>query len=204
MLHTETVDIITLAVLKRLMNVVPLEEFVLVGGTALALQIGHRKSVDLDLFTISKFDPDILMAELLSSFDIKPVQKSALSLVCTIEGIKADFIHFRYPFIRPVLVEDGIRMLSMEDIAPMKLDAISGRGSKKDFYDVYFLLKELSMKRMFELYLEKYPHQTTFHVLRSLAYFKDADNDPDPIVLDSTVTWPTVKEQISEAVRNFQ
>lgn len=203
MLYTETVDTVTLAVLKRLMAEQSLENFALVGGTALALQIGHRKSVDLDLFTLDLFEPDTLLVNLLSSFTVTPIKKSALSLTCTIDNIKVDFIHFRYPFIRPILLVDGLRIVSLEDIASMKLDAISGRGSKKDFYDVFYLLRFFSLTDMFGLYLEKYPHQTTFHVLRSLTYFIDAENDPDPIVSDSAVTWAVVKSRIVAEVKDY-
>ena len=149
MLFTKTVDSVTLAVLRRLMADPSTGNFVLVGGTALALQIGHRKSVDLDLFTLDHFEPDVLLSALLPTYTPTLLQKSSLSLVCTIEGIKVDFIHFRYPFIRPVRVEDGLRLLTIEDIAPMKLDAIAGRGSKKDFYDMFFLLQNLTMEKMF-------------------------------------------------------
>ena len=203
MLYRQTVDNITLAVLKGLMVSKPLDNFVLVGGTALALQIGHRKSIDLDFFTLEAFDPYLLLADLSADFTPVLLQKSALSLICTIEGIKVGFIQFRYPFIRPIREEEGIRMLSLEDIAPMKLDAISGRGSKKDFYDVYFFLQHFSLEKMFQLYQEKYPHQTTFHVLRSLVYFEDAEKDPDPLVFDTRITWPVVKNKITEVIRNF-
>lgn len=97
-----TVDNITLAVLKELMVSKPLDNFVLVGGTALALQIGHRKSIDLNFSTLYAFDPDLLLADLSSDFTPVLLQKSALSLICTIAGIKVDFIQFRYPFIRPI------------------------------------------------------------------------------------------------------
>ena len=203
MLYKQTVDPFTLAILKQLMTHSSLDNFVLVGGTALALQIGHRKSVDLDLFTVVAFDPDTLLVDLLPVFSPTLLQKSSLSLICTIEGIKVDFIHFRYPFIRTVRLEEGLRMLAVEDIAPMKLDAISGRGSKKDFYDVYYLLQYFTLDEMFGLYLEKYPHQTTFHVLRSLAYFNDAENDPDPFIMDTTVKWQQVKNGIITAVKNY-
>lgn len=203
MLHKQTVDTSTLAILKELMANPSLDNFVLVGGTALALQIGHRKSVDLDLFTVAPFDPDTLLADLLPVFTPTLLQKSSLSLICAIDNIKVDFIHFRYPFIRPVRLEEGLRMLSVEDIAPMKLDAISGRGSKKDFFDVYYLLQYFTLDEMFGLYLEKYPHQTTFHVLRSLAYFVDAENDPDPVILDTSLSWQHVKNGIETAVKNY-
>lgn len=203
MLYRQTVDNITLAVLRGLMFSKPLDNFVLVSETALALQIGHRKSIDLDFFTLEAFDPDLLLADLSADFTPVLLQKSALSLICTIEGIKVDFIQFRYPFIRPIREEEGIRMLSLEDIEPMKLDAVSGRGSKKDFYDIYFLLQHFTLEMMFQLYQEKYPHQTTFHVLRSLAYFEDAEKDPDPLVFDTRITWPVVKNKITEVIRNF-
>lgn len=203
MLYTTTVDNITLAILKELMAERSLDDFVLVGGTALALQIGHRKSVDLDFFTLNTFNPEQLLADLSSHFTPILLQKSSLALICTIQGVKVDFIHFRYPFIRPMCLNEGLRLLSLEDIAPMKLDAISGRGSKKDFYDVYFLLQYFTLEKMFELYFEKYPHQTTFHVLRSLAYFEDAEKDPDPVVFNISITWPVVKSKITEVIRNF-
>jgi predicted nucleotidyltransferase component of viral defense system len=180
-----------------------LDKFVLVGGTALALQIGHRKSVDLDFFTPDTFEPEYLLSELLISYSVKPIQRTSQSLICTIDDIKVDFIYFRYPFIRPVRNDEGIRLLSPEDIAPMKLDAISGRGSKKDFYDIYFLLREMTLEKMFSLYLEKYPHQTTFHVLRSLAYFNDAEKDPEPFLFDTEVSWSVVKNKIKEVIRNY-
>lgn len=203
MLYPQTVDNITLAVLKRLMAAKTLDKFVLVGGTALAFQIGHRKSVDIDLFTLDTFDPDLLLLELSTDFTPNVLQKSALSLVCTIEGIKVDFIHFRYPFIRPIRHEYGIRMLALEDIIPMKLDAVSGRGSKKDFYDIYFLLRFFTLEKMFDLYQEKYPHQTTFQLLRSLAYFEDAEKDPEPVVFDTRVTWSEVKSKLKMVIRSF-
>ena len=90
MLHKQTIDTVTLAILKQLMVHPSLDNFVLVGGTALALQIGHRKSVDLDLFTVVAFDPDTLLADLLPVFSPTLLQKTSLSMICTIGGIKAE------------------------------------------------------------------------------------------------------------------
>ena len=98
MLHTETVEPITLAVLKELMQKNYLEQFVLVGGTALALQIGHRKSVDLDMFTISDFQSDSLIASLITDFELTTSFQMPQTLICNINEIKVDFIRFRYPF----------------------------------------------------------------------------------------------------------
>ena len=94
-------------------------------------------------------------------------------------------------------------MLSVEDIAPMKLDAVTGRGSKKGFYDIYFLLQKFNLNTLFSLYLEKYPHQTTFHVARSLTYFVDAEPDPEPVVFDKNVSWEKVKKTILKEVQKL-
>ncbi len=203
MLHTKTVEPNILELLKSLMRKDYLQQFVLVGGTALALQIGHRKSIDLDLFTIQDFNSDYLIPVLLKDYDLKPVLQLPQTLICTVNSVKVDFIRFKYPFIRPIIQEEGIRMLSIEDIAPMKLDAITGRGSKKDFFDLYFLLQRYDIETLFSFYLEKYPHQTTFHVARSLSYFVDAESSPDPMVFDKKVTWTKVKKAIIKEIQKL-
>jgi predicted nucleotidyltransferase component of viral defense system len=180
-----------------------LSPFVLVGGTALALQIGHRISIDLDLFCVQDFDTEELLPNLLNDYALTVSVKMPQTLICSIEQIKVDFIRFKYPFIRPIKHEQGIRMLSLEDIAPMKLDAITGRGSKKDFFDLYFLLQRYSLLNLLELYQEKYPHQTLFHVVKSLTYFEDAEQMPDPITLDRKVSWGKVKKGIVQAVKSL-
>jgi predicted nucleotidyltransferase component of viral defense system len=203
MLHTQAVEPGTLELLNELMGKDYLREFVLVGGTALALQFGHRKSIDLDMFTIQDFDTEKLVPALLKDYDLVPSLQLPQTLICNINGIKVDFIRFKYCFIRPIVEVAPIRMLSIEDIAPMKLDAITGRGSKKDFFDLYFLLQHFSLENLFELYKEKYPHQTVFHVARSLVYFKDAEDYPDPIVFDKKVTWAKVKKAISQEIKKL-
>lgn len=203
MLHYQTIEPITLELLKSLNKEFYLNQFVLVGGTALALQIGHRKSVDLDFFTIKDFKTSELIPLLLQNYIINPILQTEQTLICLINAIKVDFIRFKYPFIRPILVEDGIRMLQIDDIAPMKIDAITGRGKKKDFYDLYFLMKIYNFDKLFSLYLEKYPHQTTFHVVKSMIYFIDAENDPDPFVFDKNISWTKVKNAIKREIRKL-
>jgi hypothetical protein len=180
-----------------------LQQFILVGGTGLSLQIGHRKSVDLDLFTVKDFATDDLVPLLSTDYDLKIIFKNPKSLICTINGIKVDFIHFKYKIIRPIVEIDKIRLASVDDIAGMKLDAITGRGKKKDFYDLFFLLKIYSLEKLFELFLEKYPHQTVFHVARSMSYFADAENDITPEVLDKKLTWEKVKKAIANEIRKL-
>jgi predicted nucleotidyltransferase component of viral defense system len=201
MLQSQTVESNTLELLKSLMQKEYLNSFVLVGGTALALQLGNRKSIDLDLFSNTDFASNELLISLLNDYQILVNNQHSQTLITTINHVKVDFIKFHYPFIRPFLVIENIRMASLEDIAAMKLDAITGRGSKKDFYDLFFLLQHYSIDELFSFYTEKYPHQTTFHVARSLTYFDDADIQPSPIVFDKTITWETVKQKIISVIK---
>lgn len=200
MLHLETVEPVTLGLLKSLMSKPYLSQFVLVGGTALALQIGHRKSIDLDMFTITDIDTETLLDNLQKDYRVVPKVQTKGSLISDIEDIKVDFIRFKYSFAHPAKVIDGIRLLAITDIAPMKIDAISGRGSKKDFYDLYFLLERYSLQEILDLYSHKYQHSTLFHVIKSLAWFEDAEPQTPPDVLDKKVTWEKVKKRISQAV----
>jgi len=203
MLRTETVEESTLELLKNLQSEKFLNDFILVGGTALSLQLGHRMSVDLDFFTLVDFDSNLLIEQISENHNLSVLRKTPQTLIGSIQSVKVDFIRFRYPFIRPIVDIDGIRMLSVEDIAPMKLDAVAGRGKKKDFYDLYFLLKTFTLKQLLELYSEKYKHQSDFHVIRSLSYFEDADSDPDPIVFQKDLTWETVKTKIIETIQSI-
>ena len=203
MLQSQTVESNTLELLKSLMQKEYLNSFVLVGGTALALQLGNRESIDLDLFSNTDFASNELLTSLLNDYQIVVNNQLSQTLITTINYVKVDFIKFHYPFIRPFLVIENIRMASLEDIAAMKLDAITGRGSKKDFYDLFFLLQHYSIEELFSFYTEKYPHQTTFHVARSLTYFDDADIQPSPIVFDKTITWETVKQKIISVIKTL-
>lgn len=203
MLQSQTVESNTLELLKSLMQKEYLDSFVLVGGTALALQLGNRESIDLDLFSNTDFASNDLLTSLLKDYQIVVNNQLSQTLITTINHVKVDFIRFHYPFIRPFLVIENIRMASLEDIAAMKLDAITGRGSKKDFYDLFFLLQHYSIEELFSFYTEKYPHQTTFHVARSLTYFDDADIQPNPRVFDKTITWETVKKKIISVIQSL-
>ncbi len=203
MLQFQTVESNTLELLRSLMQKEYLNSFVLVGGTALALQLGNRKSIDLDLFSNTDFSSNELLISLLDDYQIVVNNQLSQTLISTINEVEVDFIKFHYPFIRPIVIIENIRMASLEDIAAMKLDAITGRGSKKDFYDLFFLLKQYSIDELFSFYTEKYPHQTTFHVARSLTYFEDAEMQPNPVVFDKTITWEVVKQKIISSIQTL-
>ena len=112
------------------------------------------------------------------------------------------FVEYNFELIEPIKIIDGIRLVSKKDIAAMKLNAIAGRGSKKDFVDVYQLLKEFTLTEMLSYYIQKYPNGSEFMVLKSMLYFDDADNEPDPIML-RTITWNQIKEKIAIEVENI-
>ncbi len=203
MLQIETVYPATFAVLKKLSALPALEEFQLVGGTALALQIGHRHSIDLDFFTPNiDFDEKTLLRILQSLGETVVFTTDKNWLGINFEGVKVDILKYPYPLLKPVVEYGDLRLVSKEDIAAMKLSAISSRGAKKDFIDLYFLLKEFSLPEMLGFYSEKFGVQEHFHVIRSLTYFDDAEDEVTPIIL-KPVDWSSVKEGIEKAVRNY-
>ena len=201
MLHTQTVEPGTLGLLKRLMADEVLQQFTLAGGTALSLQIGHRKSIDLDMFTQIDFQASDILQHLVSEGYAPNVRFSQKqTLIAEIEGVKVDFIRFRYPFAELAIVTEGIRLANIRDIACMKIDAITGRGRKKDFCDLYYLLQQFSLSDMMEAYSRMYAHSTLFHVYKSLTWFEDADMDGDLEVLDKEFNWEKAKTAIVKAI----
>ncbi len=199
MLHTNTVEPNTLELLKKLMSIQIFDDFFLVGGTALSLQIGHRKSIDLDLFSIENFDTQEILACLKPDLIIQD-SKKILQLI--VNEIRVDFVSLPYPLIDKLMIEGTIRLASINDIVAMKLKAIAGRGSKKYFYDIYYLLKYFSVKDMIVLFKKKYPDHEVFTVYKSLLYFEDADVEPEPILFEK-VEWIMVKNKISMEVKSF-
>ncbi len=209
MLHRATVAPNTLGLLKDLMQKPYLQDFRLVGGTSLSLQIGHRISVDLDMFCNEPFDSGELKSLLADDFaSVLVTLERTNTLTTTINEVKTDcrpvvFIRFKYGFSYPTLIEDEIRLANIKDIAPMKLDAISGRGKKKDFFDLYFLLQIFTLTDLLEFYQAKYQHTTLFHVIKSINYFEEAEVEADPLVFDKKITWAKVKKAISKEVQKL-
>ncbi|MBQ8812192.1 MAG: nucleotidyl transferase AbiEii/AbiGii toxin family protein [Bacteroidales bacterium] len=203
MLHYETISSDTLNLFKRLASLDELSEARLAGGTALALQIGHRKSIDLDFFGHIDYSMDELKMAMESvSGDVQPINSTKTMRFYVVEGVKIDVVNYPYPWIGESVVDDGLVLAGVEDIAAMKLAAITNRGTKKDFIDLFFLLKTYSLSQMLDMYLEKYSGSQLFTVLKSLVYFVDAESDPMPNMLQ-TVTWEEVKAKIIVSVNDF-
>ncbi len=203
MLQIETVQPGTFAVLKKLSVLPVLADFQLVGGTALALQIGHRQSIDLDFFTPNiDFDEIRMLRTLQKLGNVVVLNTDTNWLGVKFDGVKLDILKYPYPLLNSFLEEDGIRLVSKPDIAAMKLSAISSRGAKKDFIDLYFLFQEITLAAMLEFYTTKFGIKEHFHVIRSLTYFEDAEDEVMPVMLKSA-NWPLVKKSIENTVRNF-
>ncbi|MBQ9215817.1 MAG: nucleotidyl transferase AbiEii/AbiGii toxin family protein [Prevotella sp.] len=203
MLSFQTVLPDTLELLKVLMNQPLLKDMRLVGGTSLALQYGHRRSVDLDFFGSTTEDIDELTSMM---------QDCAIDVVkggCTknikayfLNGVKVDVVNYCYDWIDEPVIEDGLRLASDKDIAAMKVNAIMGRGTKKDFVDMYFLLQHYSFDEIINLYLQKYTDGSEYRALLSMSYFADADTQPMPYMFQE-VDWETIKTEIRHQVELY-
>lgn len=202
MLYYETISPSTLELLKSIQSIPALQDTYLVGGTSLALQMGHRKSIDLDIFGSIQTPVSEIRQVLAVEHTVQVLKESRNINICLVDGVKVDFVNYSYSLLKPMVVQDNLRLASVEDIAAMKISAVIGRGTKKDFIDLYFLLKSYSLKDILDFYSAKYPDGTLFIALKSLTYFEDAEPDPMPEMLE-TANWPQVKETISSAVRDY-
>ncbi|MCC5789883.1 MAG: nucleotidyl transferase AbiEii/AbiGii toxin family protein [Opitutales bacterium] len=194
-LHWKTISPQMRTLLDRFMGFPPLDSFYLVGGTALALRFGHRTSIDLDLFTHQSFEASRLLEDLQKTFSLSEVSVRENTVTGKTDGIKVDFMAHRYPLIANPEDQQDVRMVSLEDSAAMKLNAVANRGSKKDFWDICELLRHFSKEQLLGFYEQKYPHRNTWMVEKSLTYFEDADPEPDPIDLTGRI-WQDIKTEI--------
>lgn len=161
----------------------------------MALQWGHRESIDIDLFGNDFIDSEEIISELKIFDNHKILKRGKLINIFVIEGIKVDIVNYNYKWLDEAIVIDGLTMASPKDIAAMKINAITGRGSKKDFIDLFFLLKHYSLNDIYSFFEQKYPDGTLFLAYKSLTYFDDADQQTSPKVYFDT-TWEEIKEEI--------
>jgi hypothetical protein len=188
------------------MGLPALKKFSLVGGTALSLLFGHRKSIDLDLFSKKDFENQEIIQVLEESFGTLFANRTAnpkIGIFCFINNVKVDFVRHPHTLIRPISDKEGVRMYSTEDIIAMKVQAVLGRGRKKDFWDIAELLNHFSVTDFIKFHKEKYATQNLLiTVPQAITYFSDAEEDVDPIGL-KTQTWDQVKESIRRKVREY-
>lgn len=201
MLHFETLPTGTLDLLKDLTAHPALQQFSLVGGTALALRFGHRRSIDFGFFTPESFDVEALADTLSKELpDFETTGMNKVGFNAHIGDLKVDFVTYRYPLLAEPETQDGIRMFSLPDIVGMKLSAMTNRGARKDFYDLHALIQHLGVDRLIEIYRQKYPSHDAMIALRSMIYFDDAEDDNAPELLMKQ-DWEEVKESINKAVK---
>ena len=158
------------------------KDFYLGGGTALALQIGHRDSVDFDFFKKGELDTQKLfgdLGEISKSHPILKVQEefNTLSLI-VFDDIKLSFFGYKYKLIRGLIYEEDLNLASIEDIGCMKLSAITGRASNKDYIDLYFILQDIDLAELLEQSSKKFPDLDRNLILKSLVYFEDVHLEP--------------------------
>ena len=202
MLHYETIHPDTLELLKRIQGLEMFRETRLVGGTALALQLGHRKSVDLDLFGKVESSLDEIVSEISTFATAVPLSSSRMMRFLIVDGVKVDVVNYPYGWIEEPVSEDGLILAGIKDIAAMKLSAITNRGTRKDFVDFYFLLKYYSFEELIGFYLKKYSDAQLFTTLKSLTYFDDAEEDPMPSMTDP-LDWNEVKSSVETSVKQY-
>lgn len=193
------------ALLRKLVKIANAHEFTLAGGTGLALQIGHRVSVDLDFFTAKSFSTEKVFQEVKGlSLEPRVMEESEGSLTITVDGTKVSMFRYPYPFIVKMRHADGIPVASLIDIASMKIIAISQRGAKRDFIDLYYILQTIPFWKVAENMSKRFGSSriNPVHIGKSLVYFSDADIDPDPSLLNKDKpSWEKVKKFF---IRNVQ
>ncbi|HAF29404.1 MAG TPA: hypothetical protein DCG75_10195 [Bacteroidales bacterium] len=202
MLHYSTIDASTLELLKKLQGDNAFSSTRLAGGTSLALQIGHRKSIDLDLF--GHIDEDLYsISEKINKLGKVTTLKNNKNLhIYLINSIKVDLVNYPYPWIDKAIIEDNLILAGKKDIAAMKLAAITGRGAKKDFIDLCFLLNYFSLSEMISFFKEKFKDGSEFLVIKSLSFFEDADQDEEPVMLE-THNWKKTKTTITNHLKEY-
>lgn len=198
MLHTETVTDETMELIRTLQSDKYLKDFVLVGGTALSLQIGHRISIDIDLFTKNEFDNQFLLEYFESEYEFQVQYLQRNTMKGIIGGVFVDLLRHNYPYIKNPISQGGIILASKEDIAAMKVNSITGNGTRvKDFIDIYFLLKEFSFAQLIEFYKIKYKTRNDFHAIKSLTWFDEIIAEAWPnMLLEKELTLDHVQKEI--------
>jgi len=194
-----------LDLIKRLIADQQLQDFNLVGGTALSLKMGHRKSIDIDLFSLNDFNAQELAGHLADKYMVENIRVLKNGIFCFIENVKVDLIAHQYPLANPVETIDGIRMVSLEDIGAMKLHAIVQNGRRlKDFVDIYALLEYKPLKIFYDTYEFKYPDSKWQMAQSGLLYHEEIDFTIPVTMQGGEMKWQVIATRLKEAVLQTQ
>ena len=197
MLHRKAVEPHTLSLILSLQTKPYTRDFLLVGGTALALQLGHRTSTDVDLFTNKRFDVPQLLGFLRNDFSIQVRNQMNHALLLNINSIKTDFVFQPSDLLSTPVEVENVRMASLIEIGAMKIGAITARGRRRDFIDLYCLMEHFKLPELLDAFLKKYKDATLELAIRSLFYFEDADNDLEPKCFFD-YSWDKIKSKIKK------
>ena len=208
MLHEGCVSKRLLALLRKLLGDLVFKDYFLVGGTALTLLIGHRKSDDIDLFTQKELNKQEIEKYLVQQHNGKYQILNNQNMIyqVIINGIKVDFVYHPFMLVEPVFFDSKISFLGKKDISAMKLHAIETSGNRaKDFIDIFFLLQEIPLLKMFEYYQKKYSTDNTFNAKRSLTFFEDVPEESwkEVRMINKNITSDFVKKAIIDAIGEF-
>jgi hypothetical protein len=205
MLPVKAVETATLELIKSLQSKPYLKGFYLVGGTALALHLDHRKSIDIDLFSNFDFDAAAMLEQIHQDFSYQLFYTASNTLKGSIGNINVDLLAHRYDLITEPEMLYGVTLLSIPDIIAMKLNAISTSGQRsKDFIDIYYLLNKYDLGSMLEFYQKKYNQENVGFILKSLVYFEDVDLSDWPVLIENPkLKWADVKRRIEKSVMDY-
>ncbi len=157
----------------------------LAGGSAISLQLGHRKSIDLDFFTRHEFNEDQWIQKLEKSYSLELFSKDWQTIIGDIESVKFSLFYYKYPLIKNLTPFENIKLASLEDLAAMKLDTVMSRGTKRDLVDIYFLAQKFGLDNLYKFYNQKFGNfeKREIMIKKALIYFDDAENDVEPNIL---------------------
>lgn len=203
-MHAETIKNETRGVLEKIVRSSLADDFYLAGGTGLALSLGHRESIDLDWFCERDFSGKKMKDGLSVLGDFVVESEDEGTLHGTLDQVKITFLRYPYEVLFPLLDFEGAKVADERDIAAMKMDAVSSRGSKKDFIDLYFLLEKYSLGELFEFFEKKFAHlkYNKLHILKSLTFFEDAQDEPMPRMIQE-VEWEVVKKKMKQEAKGY-
>ena len=195
----------TLRAIQLVSGVSEIKKAYLAGGTALALQIGHRISVDLDFFTKVEFNETETSTKLATIPEFVQDGTAKWTVWGKIGKTKFSMFYYKYPLLEKIVQFEGIQLASLADIAAMKIHAIEDRGTKRDFVDTYFLAKKYILEEMLAFYQKKYGvlEDHLYAILRSLDYFEDAEQEKQMPRMLMSVAWEEVKEYFRKETRRL-
>jgi hypothetical protein len=181
--------------------------FYLAGGTGLALQIGHRDSVDFDFFKEGEVDTALLIEKITTIFvshKLLITQQEKNTVSCLVDGdIQVSFFGYRHKLLNPLIKNDFFDIASIIDIGCMKLSAITGRYLEKDYVDLYFILQNVSISELLENFVKKYPNIDKTLILKSLVYFDDIIKEPILFKENNNVSFETIKVFLQKKVKEY-